>query len=143
MVKFLTCTFLGHRKIYENISEKLELLIINLIENHNVDNFYFGNQGEFDFIVKKTLQKLKQNYPHIKYTLVLSYMPTTKHNIDYSFSIFPEDIASTPPQYAIIKRNIWMIEKSDCVVVYVKYPSNGASKFKEMAEKKSKIIFTL
>lgn len=36
-----------------------------------------------------------------------------------------------------------MIEQSDYVVTYVKYTIGGASKFKELAEKKKKIVINI
>ena len=47
-----TCTFFGHRDCPETIKPKLRSTIIDLIENHNVDMFYVGNQGRFDAIVR-------------------------------------------------------------------------------------------
>ncbi|MBR1970364.1 MAG: hypothetical protein IKA17_08400 [Clostridia bacterium] len=47
------------------------------------------------------------------------------------------------PKYAIVKRNQWMIEKSDYVIVYVKQSSGNAAKFKELSEKKGKIVINV
>ena len=66
-----TCTFFGHRDCPETIKPKLRSTIIDLIENHNVDMFYVGNQGQFDAMVRSALKKLKQEYPHIDYAVVL------------------------------------------------------------------------
>ena len=70
-----SCAFFGHRDCPETIKPKLRSTIIDLIENHNVDMFYVGNQGQFDAMVRSTLKKLKQEYPHIDYAVVLAYMP--------------------------------------------------------------------
>lgn len=48
-----------------------------------------------------------------------------------------------PPNYAISRRNMWMIDNADYVVTYVKYIVGGAARFKELSEKKGKIVINL
>lgn len=55
------CCFFGHRDTPYIISDKLESVIINLIENKAIDTFYIGHQGNFDAMVRSTLKKLKKN----------------------------------------------------------------------------------
>lgn len=49
----------------------------------------------------------------------------------------------TPPRFAIDRRNCWMLDRADIVVVYVKSPVGGAAKFKAMAESKKKMVINL
>ncbi len=97
-------------------------------------------------MVRFTLKKLKQSFPHIDYAVVLAYIPFKRNELDYKYyldTIIPDGIETTPPKYAIIKRNRWMIDNSDIVVTYVKYIVGGAAKFKELAEKKSKMVINV
>lgn len=140
------CTFFGHRDTPKEIEPILRPTLIDLIENKNVDLFYVGNHGNFDNMVRKDLQALKLDYPHINYAVVLAYIPREKDiydYTDYSNTIYPDELENAPPKYAIIKRNKWMIDKSDYVVTYVKYTIGGAAQFKALAEKKGKIVFNL
>ncbi len=142
----MTCTFFGHRDTPEKIEPILRSTLIDLIENKNVDMFYVGNHGGFDHMVKKTLQLLKLDYPHISYAVVLAYMPGKKHNLVYegcSDTIYPEGLENTPPKYAITKRNRWMINNSDYVVAYVEYSFGGAAQFTSLAEKRGKTVLNL
>lgn len=140
----LACTFFGHKDTPDSIEEKLRLTIIDLIENKNISLFYVGNQGNFDYMVRKNLKKLKSKYPHIQYRVVLAYRPYKKDDSkDYSDTIYPETLENTPNKYAIIKRNESMINLSEYVVTYVKHSIGGASTFKRLAEKKNKIILNL
>ena len=142
----MVCTFFVHKDTPQNILPVLRTVIIDLIQNKNVDLFYVGNNGNFDFMVKNTLKILKSSYPHIKYTIVLAYMPNPKNNsadLDYCDTIYPEELENTPRKYAIVKRNQWMIKQSDYVITYVKYATGGAVKFKELAEKQKKIVLNL
>ncbi len=139
-----SCTFFGHRYVGDDINEILYNTITNLIENENVTNFYVGNQGEFDRVVSKILKKVKNKYTHISYEIVLAYIPKKyDRDKDFSNTIYPEGIEFVPPKFAIVKRNNWMIEKSEFVVVYVKDLCGGAAKFKEIAEKKGKNVINI
>ena len=48
----------------------------------------------------------------------------------------PTGLKNTPPRYAISKRNMWMIDRSDIVITYTRGNAGGAAKFKETAQKK-------
>lgn len=139
-----TCTFFGHRDCPETIRPKLQSTIIDLIENHNVDMFYVGNQGQFDAIVRSTLKKLKQEHPHIYYAVVLAYMPGKPSEYeDYSDTIFPEGLETVHPRYAITWRNNWMLAHSDYVITYITHSWGGAAQFAKKADNLKKIVIKL
>ena len=140
-----SCTFFGHRYVYDKIDEILTSLLIELIEN-DISVFYVGSQGAFDNIVLKTLKLLKIKFPHISYYVVLAYLPMEKNKycIDCTENtIYPDGLESVPKKYAIVKRNKWMIEKSDYVVVYVKHSFSNAEKFRLLSEKKNRIVINI
>lgn len=140
-----SCTFFGHRYVFDKIQEILTSLLTKLIEN-DVDVFYVGSQGEFDHIVTNILKSLKNKYPHISHYIVLAYLPVNKDNYSINYSentLYPEGLESVHPKYAIIKRNQWMIEKSDYVIVYVKQSFGNSAKFKELSEKKGKNVINI
>lgn len=142
----MTVTFFGHSNAPQEIQKSLESVIVDLIESRNARNFYVGNHGNYDLMVRKILKKLKQIYPHIEYAVVLAYLPGKNKEfefVDYSDTIYPDGLENTLPKFAIDKRNRWMIEQSDVVIAYVKYIVGGAQKFKELAEKKGKIVINI
>lgn len=141
-----SCTFFGHKNIPKKIEPILQSTLIDLIKNKNVDLFYVGNHGSFDYLVRKTLRILKLSYQHINYAVVLCYMPIKKPEPECTNdpdTVFPEELENTPPKYAIVKRNRWMIEKADYVVTYVKRNIGGAAQFQKLAEKKGKVVLNL
>ncbi len=138
----MVVTFLGHRNSPPDLQPQLESLLIHLIEHQGASHFYIGNHGNFDCLVRRTLEKLSSCYTHIHFEVVLAYLPT-KNKTACSFSIFPEGLESVHPKYAITKRNRWMIEHSDCVVAYVTHHFGGAAQFLHIAEQKKKLIFNL
>lgn len=48
-----------------------------------------------------------------------------------------------PRRFAIDKRNRWMIDHSDFVITYVSRSFGGAAKFKEIAEKKNRVVINI
>lgn len=141
----LTCTFFGHRDTPKEIKHILRSTLIDLIENKNVTKFYVGNHGGYDYMVRRLLMELKELYP-IEYAVVLAYLSSKKYaseNESPTDTIFPDGIESVPRKFVINYRNKWMIEQSDYVVTYVKYTIGGAAQFKEMAEKKKKIVINI
>lgn len=135
------CTFFGHSDTPQEIAPILHLALTKLITQKNVDMFYVGNQGSFDRMVKKELQDLKIKYPHINYAIVLAYLP--KNNTSCTDTVYPEGLETVPPKFAISKRNKWMLERADYVVTYVCYPFGGAAQFKQLAERRGKIVINL
>ena len=140
-----TCTFFGHRDTPNEIEPILFSVLKDLIENHNVKSFYVGNQGNFDIMVRRNLKKLKLDYPHIDYAVVLAYLPTQKQktDLDYTDTLIPDELETVHPKYAIAKRNQWMLDEADYVVTYVKVDFGGAAKFKRIAERKGKVVINL
>ena len=132
-----TCCFFGRREVTHNIRDKLTAIIENLITETGVTEFYVGHQGQFDSMVYSVLKELKAKYPHIRYTVVLAYMPDEHIKEVYGEdTLFPDGLEFVPKKFAISKRNDWMIRQSGFAVCYVHKITGGAAKFREKAEKK-------
>ena len=132
-----TCCFFGHREVTHNIRDRLTAIIKKLITEENVTEFYVGNQGQFDSMVYSVLKELKANYPHIRYTVVLAYMPDEYIKEVYGEdTLFTDGTETVPKKFAISKRNAWMVQQSGFVVCYVHKIMGGAAKFREKAEKR-------
>ena len=141
----MTCTFFGHRYVQNEIEPMLRSTLIDLIENHDCDLFYVGNQGGFDAMVTRLLRELMGRYPICAYT-VLAYLPVGGNGAseDLLPTILPEGIETVPRRFAISFRNRWMIEQSDCVVTHVtNHIASGAAQFKALAEKQGKTVINL
>ncbi len=141
----MVCTFFGHRDTPSEVRDKLQAVLIDLIENHSADTFYIGNNGSFDAMAREILANLKRKYTYIDFVVVLAYMPRTKENeyeVDYE-TVYPEGLEDVPPKFAISKRNEWLIEISDTVITYVERSWGGASRFKKLAEKRGKAVINL
>lgn len=139
----MTVTFFGHKDTPTTIENDLNKTLIDLIENHNATIFFVGNNGTFDSMVRRQLELLSQTY-NITYNIVLAYLPTVKSKYDdFSNTILPEGIETTPKRFAISYRNKWMVKQSDIVVTYVTHNWGGAAQFKALAKKQGKTVIEL
>ena len=137
----MTVTFFGHSDVSDFIRPYLTKLLIELIDKHNANNFYIGNNGNFDLITTQILRELQSNY-NIKYTIVMASLKQQSNEYT-AHTIYPEGLETIPQRYAICKRNEWMINRSDTVITYVTHNFGGAAKHKKLAKQKGKTIIEL
>ena len=139
----MTVTFFGHKDTPKNIESTLRTTLVDLIENHDATEFYVGNNGNFDTIVRRQLENLSQTYP-ITYNVVLAYIPTKKSEYDdFNNTLLPEGIETVHKRFSISYRNKWMIQQSDIVVTYVTHTYGGAAQFKAIAQRQGKLVIEL
>ena len=138
------CTFFGHRNCPDGLKHRLRAVIIDLITNRGIDMFYVGRQGGFDRLVRSVLREITQEYPQVRYAVVLAYMPS-EHSVlgDTSDTMLPEGIELVHPRYAISWRNNWMLQKSDFVVAYVAHSWGGAAQYVRKASRSGKTVINL
>ena len=137
----MICTFFGHRNTPATTEKLLSEILTDFIKNQRADEFYVGNQGNFDAMVRRQLEILRKEY-NITYSVVLAYLPD-KNTEPIPCSGYPEGIETVPRKFAITYRNKWMLKKADTVICYVAHPSSGAGQFVELAEKQGKRILNL
>lgn len=133
------CTFFGHRNSPQSIKGSLREAVIAVIGD-GADLFYVGDQGNFDRMVQGVLKELKEYYP-IRWYVVLSKFP--KDPPVWRETILPEGIETVPPRFAIWHRNKWMVEQSEYVITYTTHDFGGAAQFKEMAQRKKKVVIEI
>ena len=142
-MEFYKCTFFGHRDAPPGIKSSLRQVILDLIERQGVKQFYVGNQGGFDAMVRTLLAEFELTCG-IRYEIVLAYMPKNEDPLyDPNHTVLPEGIENVPPRFAIEYRNKWMIDHSDIVITYVHRSFGGAAKFKKLAEKRNKMVIQI
>lgn len=140
----MTCVFFGHKDAPGEIYPKLKSTIITLIKDKNATDFYVGNHGSFDRMVRRALKEIKSDYPEINYRVVLAYLPSKADPYeDYSDTEFPEGIEKVPAKFAINFRNDYMVKMADFVIAYVNHGYGGAAKFTEKARRRKAEIFNL
>ncbi len=145
----MKCSVFGHRKIEEPIDQVLlENVFVDLIENKDIREFYFGGFGEFDELCYKIISKLKILYPYIRriYCLTdekhLSYakLPNyLKENEYEEFMFLPLTFYGWYKRIYI--RNCAMIDDSDYIVFYVNQTKNSGAHKALLYAKKNKKAF--
>ena len=99
------CTFFGHRDCPNTIKPLMREVIIDLIENQNVDTFYIGQQGSFDFSLAPFWQNSLMNIltsdiqsfshgSHSKTKPMIRLMPPTR-SFPKGLKMFRHDLQST------------------------------------------------
>ncbi|MFI3326153.1 MAG: hypothetical protein R3Y35_08250 [Clostridia bacterium] len=136
-------TFCGHSSVSDlvNVEKWLYDTTEDLILK-GAKTFYLGGYGEFDVLCKRVLLKHKKKYSNIELILIVPYLNHNMITQGYDGTIYPE-IENTPPKFAIVKRNKWMVEKADIVVAYVTHNFGGAFQTLRHAKTKRKILFPL
>ena len=137
------CTFFGHANAPCGLERKVYDIARQLIEEQGVELFYIGNHGNFDRMAYTAIKKLKSEFPQIRCYRVLSHLPVTKDVDLEEDTLIPEGIETVHGRYSVVWRNRWMLDRADYVITYVTHAWGGAAKFKQMAEKKGKIVINL
>ncbi len=136
-------TFFGHRDTPFSIKDNLKSLLTDLINEYDNLTFYIGNNGNFDNLVLQELNELSKTFNHFDHFLILAYLPLNSVDLHFNNTIYPEGLEKVPRQFAISKRNEWMVKKADIVITYVSRNFGGASKYKLLAKRKKKVIIEL
>ena len=132
-------TFIGNRNTPASAYPALYSTIETLIKS-GADDFYVGDNGNFDKLVHKSLRNLKDVYPHIRFAVVLTSPQKAPNNMP---SVFPEELSRVMPRFAIVKRNRYMVDLCDCIIAYAANPYGNTGKLCEYAQKKNKKVLFL
>ena len=136
---YKSCCFIGHRKIIEiqELKQRLQKTIENLIKEKQVRTFIFGSRSEFDFLCHKLVSDLMSKYPTIErvvytckgefavlkqYKKELEQMFSTAFKQDITLCEYEKEIEHktkfTSGKASYIERNKAMIDASDFCIFY-------------------------
>lgn len=139
----MACTFFGHRDVPDGLKDILKETVLELIEKKDVNLFYVGNRGRYDFLVQQVLNETVSMRSDVEYFIVLTSLNEKPMLGEFAPTIFPDKMEKALPKFAIFKRNEWMIQSSDTVIAYVRYSSSNAFKWMQRAEKKGLEVINL
>ncbi len=129
-----TCTFFGQRFVSKRAEEDVRIAIARLIEKDSVELFLVGKEGAFNKMVQRLLRELEGIYPHIRYGVVFACRCKKDKSPHSKNTIFPKGLENVPRKYAVAYRNQWMIQRSDCAVVYINKKFEGSAKFRGIVD---------
>jgi hypothetical protein len=136
-----TVSLFGHREIADSkqIEEKLIPIIQELLRKRDFVQFYIGRNGEFDEYAASLIKIAQRDFcmDYSDLTLVLPYEVADMEYYEkyYDDIIIPECLEGVHPKSAISKRNRWMVEKADLLIVYTEKKQGGAYTAMRYAEK--------
>lgn len=138
-------SFFGHRVVEDalKIEKKLEMLICELLLQHNYVELLVGREGEFDQMVSSVIRRSKRkirgdNSAHI---WVMPYLSAEYQENEQAYQDYYDEIIvceSSAKAYfkrAYQIRNQEMVDRSDLVVFCVQQECGGAWKTMQYAKK--------
>ena len=144
----MVLTFCGHSNCFEDrdyVSEIYKVLENNLSINEEV-TFLLGDYGMFDRYARRSCYDYKKLNNKVKVIFVSPYsddryIKKREADLDYDEIITPE--INCLPKFRLIKRNQYMVDKSDLIISYVNYPFGGSFKTLKYAKHSGKKIINL
>ena len=144
-----SCFFIGHREASSELLPILRRIIEKHISEYGVTEFIVGGYGNFDRLAAKAVISLKQQYPQITLSLLITYHPAERPvETPYGFNntYYPPGMEKVPRKLAIIRANKYMVEHVDYLIAYAWHPASNARNLVEYAhnqECKGQINITL
>lgn len=133
-----TCCFIGHSKVWGDISQALTAAVERHITEYGVTDFLVGNYGQFDRMAAATVKAVKAKNPSIRLYLMLPYRPELGRSLpnieSYDNIVYPMEMEGVPLKLAIPRLNRLMVEDSNYVIAYVIHPWGGAATTLEHAQ---------
>jgi len=135
------CFLIGHRVAPDKLTRLLTAAIEQHITVFDVTEFIVGHYGGFDRLAAKALAAAKERHPGIVLLVLTPYHPAERAvSMPDGFDdvLYPSDMENTPRRYAILRVNRYMIEHSDYLIIYARYPGSNTRRLFEYAEKLSR-----
>ena len=142
------CCFTGSRDlrglVISNISNKLENVLVDLIENENFTDFRAGGALGFDTIAALCVLHLKKKYPQIKLHLFLPCKNQDKYFSSEAKRYYnlilkhADSVTYSQENYnnsAMMKRNMAMVDGSDICIALLTKLSGGTYQTVQYAKK--------
>lgn len=153
MFSVYTGCFFGHRQIddFRLVEQKVETLIIKLLNEHEYVEFLIGRDGEFDQLVTSAILRCRNRLDtaNCSVTWVMPYLKADYVNNSESYDNYYDSVevceqsANAHPKAAIQIRNRAMVDRSDLCVFCVTHKSGGAYQTLRYAEKADSNIINL
>lgn len=133
--EFSTCAFSGHRELGSDFNENKLTEKIEFLIKKGVKTFYNGGAVGFDLISAEIVLKLKEKYD-IKLVICVPfygqekwYLEKDKERYNRVLNMADEVVRLSDNYYkgCLLRRNDYMIERADCMLVYLKKDVGGTA----------------
>lgn len=148
-----TVTFFGHRRLYDHglISDRLDKVILDILEKHENVDFLVGRNGDFDILAASAVRRCrtKRGDESCTLNLILPYFSREYSNNEEEFNRYYDSVELCKKandvhfKNSIGIRNRIMVDRSDLVVCCVSAKSGGAYTAAKYAEGKRLPVINL
>ena len=147
--------FIGNREVRNRkavFDSLLDYLEYECFQYNNFSDlwypvFYCGGYGEFSQIVSEVIDLARKRNPDFYTEKLLivpyntpSYLKTLEYVKDFYDELVYPPLERVPMRYAIVRRNEWMIDQCNKLVVHMWNPISNTGKFVQYAKRKNKEI---
>ena len=153
MFSVYTVCFFGHRQLddFSLVEQKVEMLIVRLLNEHEYVEFLVGREGEFDQLVTSAILRCRRRLDtaNCSVTWVMPYLKADYVKNSDSYDTYYDSVevcaqsANAHPKAAIQIRNRVLVDRSDLCVFYVTHKSGGAYQTLRYAKKTNANIVNL
>lgn len=118
-------SFIGHKEVenFSIVEEQVSSIVRKLLISKQYVEFYVGRNGEFDILVASVIKKVKREVGANNSTLILvipyPLAEIVAYENYYDEVEYPYELRSVHFKAAIVKRNEWLIKKSNMLIAYV------------------------
>ena len=143
-----SCFFIGHRRVSEDIQERLEEVVEQHICQYGVTCFTVGHYGDFDVMAARAVKEAKKRHPEVELYMLLPYHPHDQPIATpkaYDGTYYPPGMETVPKRAAIVRANRQLVEESDYLIAYWKHFGNTRDlvEYAQRREKRGLIQITL
>ena len=117
--------FIGHKEVdhFRQIEEQLREVIGKLLDEKEFVEFYVGRNGEFDIMVASVIKSIQRDVGTYNNCLIL-VLPYPVADYEsykeyYNEVLIPHELNNVHFKAAIEKRNEWIIDNSDLLIMHV------------------------
>ena len=140
--------FIGHKEVenFFNVEQQqIHDNVIKLLDEKEFVEFYIGRNGEFDIMVASVIKGIQRDRGTYNNCLIL-VLPYDVADMDsyeeyYNEVMIPRELYKVHYKAAIEKRNEWIIDNTDLMIMHVtKEEGNSAKCLKKAQELGREII---
>lgn len=134
-------SFFVHRDFINNLNKEEVVKLMHEKVKGELVRFLLGNYGNFDTFAYQCAKAYKQKYGNAKLIFVTPYLDTKYLNhceVELFDEVVYPPLENVPLKCAILKRNEWMVAKSDFLIFYVNVGFGGAYQALEQAKRSGK-----
>ena len=135
-----TCFLIGHQDTPEEIYPVLAAQVERHIGEYGVREFFVGHYGGFDRLAAQAVAAAKHRHPQVRLTLLLPYHPAERPVAlpkGFDGTYYPPGMEQVPRRVAIARANRYMVDHTDFLIAYGRYPASNTQKLLQYAAKRA------